>query len=565
MPQLDPGSLQGAGIILIRREDPINLLLSTITNQACSILGFYYISTISGCPEICLILSDFQGMISSNHQYGHRLQDWINDPLIVNILIMPLIIFSENLEYNPLESSNSSPVDKNEFHSPRDDKCFRSAIIDITKKYHQVPAKDVISSLFQGPKVKFIPIEIVNKVILKLDEIYSKSKHPTSRKGKPPELGPHLIESLLFGNIRQLRLPLHSERTIIKAWKKRLNNSKLLFRQYTALFADILFDRREYLNTFMVTLRHRLQPSALPVDFTAKMTNLINSADDFLCLIINGFDHGHISQSQLKRYIRRYIADRQKLSNYEDLNLKSIASSIPQLSVNSLCISLALPNPLIVPKHARRSNSPAHLQIGKVSNGTSFDDDPDKAENADRPTSIPGSPSGLASFHRDLRDEDTTTELLRRLSMGYKSSRGSNPKNEVVPIHNVILQLKDHIIALQTAITDKETPIFNLDILTNSVNSLIKLMKIPTTPLDNFEEKASYPGVLTTAPYEIESVPIKLKNGKRMILTTRRFDISGLSKSELEEILHSLDITTEDPAFDELKAAITRQLSNFMV
>ncbi len=91
MSQLNPNSIVGSGIILIRREDPLNLFISYITNQAYSIMGFYYLTTISGKSDVCLILSDFQGIIACNKtSFSHRLNDWSNDPLVTDIIISSL-------------------------------------------------------------------------------------------------------------------------------------------------------------------------------------------------------------------------------------------------------------------------------------------------------------------------------------------------------------------------------------------------------------------------------------------------------------------------------------------
>jgi len=58
-----------------------------------------------------------------------------------------------------------------------------------------------------------------------------------------------------------------------------------------------------------------------------------------------------------------------------------------------------------------------------------------------------------------------------------------------------------------------------------------------------------------------ETIPLRFKNGKKIILTNRNFDLSEFNHEELLEILRFLDIVITDDRYDYLRSEISKEIA----
>ena len=123
--------------------------------------------------------------------------------------------------------------------------------------------------------------------------------------------------------------------------------------------------------------------------------------------------------------------------------------------------------------------------------------------------------------------------------------------------------MRNHLETVKESIQNENVPVINLYLLIDSINRLINLTKTKTNIMTMPSGEISLPAVITTVSHKLPPIPMKLKSNKQLIITTKDFDLSPFKREELIEILEILDVTTSNtPAFDDLKSAITTKLSS---
>ena len=59
----------------------------------------------------------------------------------------------------------------------------------------------------------------------------------------------------------------------------------------------------------------------------------------------------------------------------------------------------------------------------------------------------------------------------------------------------------------------------------------------------------------------MERIPLHLKSGNKIVLSTRNANLSSFSLDELKEILRVIDVLAYDSRFDYLRTNITEQIA----
>ena len=93
--------------------------------------------------------------------------------------------------------------------------------------------------------------------------------------------------------------------------------------------------------------------------------------------------------------------------------------------------------------------------------------------------------------------------------------------------------------------------------LNNSVNNISEYYNLDKIKI--IENPSS--GLIIISPKEDISIPLTLKSGNEILLTTRNFNISLFTKSELIEILEILETISIDNRYDQIRSDITYEIS----
>jgi len=121
----------------------------------------------------------------------------------------------------------------------------------------------------------------------------------------------------------------------------------------------------------------------------------------------------------------------------------------------------------------------------------------------------------------------------------------------------ILTSLRDKIDSMVESISSGETPILNINELTDTVNLLIssfsyKLKKIPI-----LEGETSVPSVTVISSGHRSGVPIRLSNRNKIILSLMDDDLERFDRNDLIEILSILDVMSDgDNRFDDMRAKI---------
>lgn len=127
-------------------------------------------------------------------------------------------------------------------------------------------------------------------------------------------------------------------------------------------------------------------------------------------------------------------------------------------------------------------------------------------------------------------------------------------ESEMLKCYSVV---KDEIVSVYKYLSEDKTPILNLDKIKNFLTEFSKLTKEEII----FEEVDINDKILILSDKE-ENIPLRFKNGKKIILTQKNFDLSLFTHDELLEILRFLDLIIRDESYDYLRSEITKQIAS---
>jgi hypothetical protein len=122
-------------------------------------------------------------------------------------------------------------------------------------------------------------------------------------------------------------------------------------------------------------------------------------------------------------------------------------------------------------------------------------------------------------------------------------------------IINLSKQVKKISLDLETG------PVVDINRMIDDVNTLHSLLNTNNTNIPYIKgEYSCEAAVIVTSRVE-PAIPLTLKSGSRLILTTRTLDLSTFSNDELHEILSVLDVLAPDDRYDTLRTSLTEEIA----
>ena len=128
----------------------------------------------------------------------------------------------------------------------------------------------------------------------------------------------------------------------------------------------------------------------------------------------------------------------------------------------------------------------------------------------------------------------------------------NNVSEELLNSYN---ECKNELFTVYSFLEEKKTPILNLDKIKDFLLQFSKLVNEEIT----FQNVDINDEILVLSNKE-EKIPLCFKNGKKIVMTKKNFDISLFTYDELLEILRFLDIIVTDNSYDYLRSEITKQI-----
>jgi len=139
-------------------------------------------------------------------------------------------------------------------------------------------------------------------------------------------------------------------------------------------------------------------------------------------------------------------------------------------------------------------------------------------------------------------------------------------------------EAKNEIFHVYKLLEKDETPVLNLDKVKdfiiefsklNDVNDVevkdVKTEKDDVKDVDfndvNFNHVDINDKIIVLSNND-EKIPLRFKNGKKIILTKKLFDLSVFTHDELVEILRFLDLIIVDNSYDYLRSEIVKEISS---
>ena len=141
----------------------------------------------------------------------------------------------------------------------------------------------------------------------------------------------------------------------------------------------------------------------------------------------------------------------------------------------------------------------------------------------------------------------------------YKTKlSGVLDKSVAAAITNLNKQVSTIIKTLDTG------PTVDINRLIDNINALNGLGLTSSNNDDNIPHiKGEYScdaAIIVTSRVD-PAIPLTLKSGSRLILTTRTLDLSNFNTDELHEILSVLDVLAPDERYDTLRTILTEEIS----
>jgi hypothetical protein len=185
----------------------------------------------------------------------------------------------------------------------------------------------------------------------------------------------------------------------------------------------------------------------------------------------------------------------------------------------------------------------------------------------------------LSLFTQDKIDEKLLYNILEEMNKFRKKKLEINKEvlkqkdvlnPEILQAYSVCLK---EINTISEKLTINEIPTFNIANVTNFLNIFsdtylthesqnLRKHTEENEIKDGYEKKkeADNNGKIIVLAND-ESVPLKFKNGRKILLTVNNFDLSIFTSDELIELLRLLDIIVSDNKYDVLRSEITKQIA----
>jgi len=505
---IDPKKITGVGLIFVRKEDPVNHFVLSVTKQLYSLIGFFYETKVSGKKRINVIISDVGGIMSSGWLEPFTIENLIYDPLVTELSIRRLAD----------EVDEHGCFDK----KATDDKIskFKAAIANVTSLGPETSVKEWIKQLvgyeIGQPSSGCTTTELVNRVILEVG-YWNKIKQSSTTsveglaKYKRPELLPktsegknHIFHSLgddfkqqevnkpsvankllqsylidygIFEPIRKLCLPEHTTLEFNLRCEQSISQHKNFLTAAVSEFVKLLLEDPKFFSVVVDGInQNTLIAKKIDEKFKHNVFDLMGSSNNLVNSIIGMIEKGRIEYD----------------------NLRSIMDDYKK-------------------------------KIDDTTNGLnlSFNHSPNIERCKDR----------LVVFENGKKHQSKFDLTLK--------------------------QLKTQLEGVKNSIERKETPSININTLINNYNVLISMSGgshgTGLDMIDSLDSKNSYNGVFTTS--DCPKVPISFKSGRQIIIPLVGYNLKEFNHKELHELLRAVDVLSNgEDQFDNFRADVASSL-----
>lgn len=168
-------------------------------------------------------------------------------------------------------------------------------------------------------------------------------------------------------------------------------------------------------------------------------------------------------------------------------------------------------------------------------------------------------------------DKDCLLDILQNINKNNMTSiyDHSNIKNNIPDeiividktpteeISSIVKNLKEELDKISSTIMNGNVPVIRLNDMIKSVNNLTEYYDIGDK-VDMIDKPVS--GLISISPNGDTIVPMTLKSGNEIIITTEHFNLSLFTTNELIEILENIEAVMIDNRYDNVRNNITREI-----
>ena len=505
--QIDPSKLEGVGLVFVRKEDPVNLFVLSVTKQLYSLIGFYYTTKVSGKKQVHVILSDVCGIVSSSWMDPFTIKNLIYDELVTQLSVRELL---------PVLDKKGC-VDKAATDKRNGD--FKAVIAKITNysMNTSVSEREWIKQLFgyeiPQPTSGYSSVEFVNSVIMETgnwDKITQNGKLsveglsknvtpkfiPKNSEGKnhiftklgndfkqiivnKPNAANKLIQSYLvengvFGPLRNICLPERDELKLSLRREQSISQHKSFLAKAVSSFVKMLLEDKKFFNTVVDGINHNtILGNKIDEKLKASVFDTLQCGNNIVSAIIGMLETGRVKYEDLETLINNYkhkVKHTLKVTELEITHSPSLESCKEKIVVF----------------------------VTDECHGSKFD-------------------FNLKQLHTQLT--------------GVKES-----------------------------IRKGKTPTLNINSLIDNLNCLIEGSGSGLSTVSHVDKQKSYGCVLTSG--ESKKIPVLFKSGKMTTIPTVGYDISKYNCAELRELLQAIDVLADEKCdYSNIRSGIAEKYS----
>ena len=503
--KIDPNKIKGVGLVFVRKEDPINLFVLSITKQLYSLIGFYYTTKVSGVERVNVVLSDVCGIVSSKWMASFTLKNLIYDPLVSLLSVRELCPVLDD----------KGCVD--EAATKKRNGNFKAAIAKITSQGSENSVREWVKQLIGyeigQPTSGSTTVELVNRVILetgnwdkigqngsmsveglvknKTPDIIPKSSegknHIFTKLGQDfkqvevnrPNVSNKLIQSYLvdngvFGPLKHINLPKRNELEVNLRREQSISQHKSFLIEAVSVFVKMLLEDRKFFNVVVDGINHNtILANKIDEKFKSSVFSTLQSSEKVIGALVGLIEKGRVQYDDLRNIIEGYrscVKNTLKVIDVDMNLLPSIESCKDKIII--------------------------------------------------------------------FENQDC-----------HKSKFDLNLK-----------QLHAQVGSVVESINKNETPMMNINALISNLNCFIELSGSDLSKVKKVNTKESYGGVFTVV--HCQKIPVQFKSGKRTIIPSIGYNLKQFNCGELRELLNAMDVIAKgNDDFDHLRSDVADKYS----
>jgi len=535
-------NIEGQGMLFILRENPVSNLVLMLSNTRYNLVGFYYETNVSGSRRIKIILTDLSDIGSGRWLPPLNLNDVLSDRIINKAVFRPFIDQAVSEDDRDIRSSG----------------LFREILAGIIPNQFQVeqPNDDLIQEwmyyLLMGTSI---------------------SKRPDSRgpgafreriQERPDSRGPGAFRERIQER-PDSRGPGAFRERIQERPETSHRKNKVKSEQKISDFETSVY----LINNFILDISDTISRHDKDSDDSDDDNNMNIRSDEkirYLLADLGFFDDPieiHLPKHK-KKVLDRYLIDPSILLKsislnftrlyleYEDFRRKCLwrLYSTDDGKTMSNADSVVIQN-LMSSGHYLSEYILSSLTKGFIDPNNLID----RVQKYNHDSSATASSFSIDPLF--VSDNELKDDLIRLVSV-CPSTHQDNP--HVSPIL-LLTSLRDKIDSLVQAVSAGETPLLNINDLSDTVNSLLSLTGHQLENIPTLEGETSVPSIISVTSGHRSGIPIRLSNDNKVVLSLMGEDLDKFSKDDLQEILSILDVMSDgDNRFDDMRAKIVDAL-----